>query len=167
VAAHRDCAPDLGGRPYIDTSCDFWNAAAGRSDSNLLKLNTIFPYVSLRMDHNNACRHTYRSRSIGNVVYYYRIRSNPRMVPYRDRPQYFSARTNVYMTTDFRDTTVVGTNGDLLEQQTIWPDSCVRMDDDAIRMRQQQTAAQFAIEGDVGASHYSPTSMSQDCARSG
>jgi len=147
-------------------SCDFWNAAAARSNSNLLKLKTIFPYAGPRMDHNNACRHAYRSRSIGNVVYYYGIRSNPRMVPYRDRPQYFGARTNVDMTTDFGYATVVSTNGDLLEQQTIWPDSGVRMDDDAIRMRQQQTAAQFAVERDVGASHYAPTSVSQDCARS-
>jgi hypothetical protein len=147
-------------------SCDFWNAAAVRSNSNFLKLKTIPPSVSLRMDHNNACRHAYRSRSIGNVVYYYGIRSNPRMVPYRDRPQYFGARTNVDMTTDCRYATVVSTNGDLLEQQTIWPDSGVRMDDDAIRMRQQQTAAQFAVERDVGASHYAPTSVSQYCARS-
>jgi hypothetical protein len=89
------------------------------------------------------------------------------MVPYRDRPEYFGPRTNVYMTTDFRYATVVSTNGDLLEQQTIWPDSSVRMDDYAIRMRQQQTAAQFAIQRDVGASHYTPTPMSQDCVRSG
>jgi hypothetical protein len=115
----------------------------------------------------HPCWHAYRSLSIGNVVYYYRIRSNPRMVPYRDRPQYFGPRTNVYMTTDFRHAMVVSTNGDLLEQQTIWPDSGVRMNDDAIRMRQQQTAAQFAIERDVGASHYAPTSVSQYCARSG
>jgi hypothetical protein len=62
------------------------------------------------------------------------------MVPYRDGPQYFSSRTNVYMTSDCRYA-VVGTDGDLLEQQTIWPDSGVRMYDDAIRMWQQQTAA--------------------------
>jgi hypothetical protein len=89
------------------------------------------------------------------------------MVPYRDRPQYFGARTNVDMTADLRYATVISTNGDLLEQQTIWPDSSIRMDNDAIRMRQQQTAAQFAIQGNVGASDYAPTSVSQYCARSG
>ena len=88
------------------------------------------------------------------------------MVPDRDQPQYFGARTNVDMTADLRYATVISTNGDLLEQQTIWPDSSVRMDDDAIRMRQQQTAAQFAIQGNVGASDYAPTSVSQYCARS-
>jgi hypothetical protein len=88
------------------------------------------------------------------------------MGPYRDRPQYFGARTNVDMTTDCRYATVVSTNGDLLEQQTIGPDSRVRMDDDAIRMRQQQTAAQFAIQGNVGAGDYAPTSVSQHCANS-
>ena len=88
------------------------------------------------------------------------------MVPDRDRPQYFGSRTNVYMTTDFRYATVVGTNGYLLEQQTIWPDLSFRMDDDAVRMRQQQTAAEFAIDRNVGASYYAPTSVSQYCANS-
>ena len=88
------------------------------------------------------------------------------MVPYRDRPQYFSSRTNVYMATDFRCATVANTKCYLLEQQTIWPDSGVRMDDDAIRMRQQQTAAQFAIERNVGASYYAPTSVPQYGANS-
>ena len=88
------------------------------------------------------------------------------MMPYRDGPQYFSSRTNVYMTTDIRYATVVGTNGYLLKQQTIWPDFSFRMYDDAIRMRQQQTAAQFAIERNVGASDYAPTSVSQYCANS-
>jgi hypothetical protein len=88
------------------------------------------------------------------------------MGPYRDRPQHFGARTNVYMTTDLRCATVVSTEGDLLEQQTIWPDSSVRMDDDAIRMRQQQTAAQIAIQGNIGAGYYAPTSVSQYCANS-
>ena len=119
------------------------------------------------MDHNptlignHACRHAYGSGSIWNVVYYYGIRSNPGVVPYRDRPQYFSSRTNVYMTTDFRCATVASTKCYLLEQQTIWPDFSFRMYDDAIRMRQQQTAAQFAIERNVGASYYAPTSVSQ------
>lgn len=124
------------------------------------------------MDHNptlignHACWHAYGSRSIWHVVDYYGIRSNPRVVPYRDRPQYFSSRTNVYMATDFRYATVVRTNRYLLEQQTIRPDSSFRMYDDAIRMRQQQTAAQFAIERNVGASYYAPTSVSQYGANS-
>jgi hypothetical protein len=104
---------------------------------------------------------------MGNVVYYHGVRSNPRMVPNRNRPQYLGSRTNVDMTTNLRDAAVVSANGDLLEQQAIWPDCSIRMYDDAIRVRQQQTAAQFAIERDVGASHYAPTSMSQYCASSG
>jgi len=88
------------------------------------------------------------------------------MVPDRDRPQYFGSRTNVYMTTDFRYATVVSTNGYLLEHQTIGPDSSFRMYDDAIRMRQQQTAAQFTIERNIGTGYYAPTSVSQYCANS-
>jgi hypothetical protein len=88
------------------------------------------------------------------------------MAPYRDRPQYFSSRTNVDMTANFRCAAVANSKCDLLEQQTIWPDFSFRMYDDAIRMRQQQTAAEFAIERNVGASYYAPTSVSQYCANS-
>jgi hypothetical protein len=65
------------------------------------------------------------------------------------------------MTADFRCAAVANSKCDLLEQQTIWSDLSFRMYDDAIRMRQQQTAAQFAIERNIGASDYAPTSVSQ------
>jgi hypothetical protein len=64
---------------------------------------------------DHACWHTYSSRSIWNIVYYYGIRSNPCMVSYRDRPQYFSSRTNVYMTADFGCATIISTNSYLLK----------------------------------------------------
>ena len=88
------------------------------------------------------------------------------MMPYGDRPQYLGSRANVHMTADFRYAAVVGADGYLLEQQAIWSDSGVRMYDDAIRMGQQQTAAQFAIKRNIGAGDYAPISVSQYCARS-
>jgi hypothetical protein len=115
---------------------------------------------------DHACRHAYGGRSIWNVVYHDGIRSNPRVAPYRDGPQYFSSRTNVDMTTDSRYAAVVSTQCYLLEQQTIWPDLSFRMDDDAVRMRQQQPTAEFAIERNVGPGDYAPTSVSQHCANS-
>jgi hypothetical protein len=136
-------------------------SARKRFRKELLTRCCAYELVDSTLGGNHACRHTYRSRSIWNVAYYYGIRSNPGVVPYPDRPQYFSARTNVYMATDFRYATVVGTNGYLLEQQAIWPDFSFRMYDDAVRMRQQQTASQLAIEGNVSASYYAPTSVSQ------
>ena len=89
------------------------------------------------------------------------------MGAYSNRPQNLGSRTDIHVTTDIGHATVIGTNCDLLEQQAVRSDFSVRMYDDAIRMRQQQTAAQFAIERDVGASDYAPTSVSQYCARSG
>lgn len=115
---------------------------------------------------NHACRHAYGGRSLWNVVYHDGIRANLRMPPYRDRPQYFSSRTNVDMTSDFGCAAVADSQCHLLKEQTIGPDFSVRMDDDAIRMRQQQTASQLAIEGNVGAGYHAPTSVSQDCANS-
>ena len=70
------------------------------------------------------------------------------------------------MTANFRCAAVANSKCYLLEQQTIRPDSSFRMYDDAIRMRQQQTAAQFAIERNVGASYYAPISVLQYGANS-
>jgi hypothetical protein len=89
------------------------------------------------------------------------IRANPRMAAYRYRSKDFGSRANVNMTADSRHATVIGTDRYLLEQQTIRADFSVRMYDDAVRMRQQQTALQFAIERNVGAGHHAPTSVPQ------
>lgn len=88
------------------------------------------------------------------------------MMAYGDRPQDFSSRAYVNMTTDVWHATVIGANCYLLEQQAIRADFSVRMYDDAIRMRQQQTTSQFTIERNVGASYNAPTSVPQYCANS-
>jgi hypothetical protein len=108
--------------------------------------------------------HAYSSRPVWNILYDYGIRSDPRMVAYRDRPQNLGSRTYVDMTADFRRATLTNTNCYLLEQQAIRADFSVGMDDDAIRMRQQQAASQFAIERNVGAGDYAPIPVPQYCA---
>ena len=110
------------------------------------------------------CWHTYRGRSIWNIGYDYGIRSNPRMAAYCDRPQNLGSRTDVHVATDSRYATIIGANRYLLEQQAIRADFSVRVDDYAIRMRQRQTASQFAIQRNVGAGHHAPTSVPQYCA---
>jgi hypothetical protein len=110
---------------------------------------------------NHACWHAYGRRSIWNIVDHYSIRSNPRMVAYRDRAQNLGARTNVDMTTDFRRAVLTNTERYLLEQQAVRTDFSVRMDDDAVRMRQQQAASQLAIERNIGAGHDTPISVPQ------
>jgi hypothetical protein len=48
VTAPRILAPP----PNIDMFFNFWNAAAARFTSNLLKTNIIIPYRGLWMDHD-------------------------------------------------------------------------------------------------------------------
>jgi len=110
---------------------------------------------------NHACRHASDSRAIRNIVDDHGIRTDACMVAYPDRPQNLGARTDVDMTADSGHATVVGADGDLLEQQAIRADLGVWMDDEAIRMRQQQTASQLAIQRNVGASHHAPASVPQ------
>ncbi len=88
------------------------------------------------------------------------------MGAYRDRSQNLGPRADVDMTADFRRAALANTECYLLKQQAIWPDLGVRVDDYAVRMRQQQTAAQFAIQGNIGAGHYAPTPVSQYRANS-
>ena len=52
-------------------------------------------------------------------------------------------------------------DGHLLEQQAVWPDFRIRMDDHPIGMRQHQSAAQPAIERDIGAGHHAPESVAE------
>jgi hypothetical protein len=94
-------------------------------------------------------------------VYHYGIRSNARMPAYRDHPQNLGSRAYVDVATDFRRAALPTTQCYLLEQQAIRADFGVRMYDDAIRMRQQQAASQFAIERNVGAGYHAPTSVPQ------
>jgi hypothetical protein len=79
----------------------------------------------------------------------------------RDRPQNFSSRPDVDMTADSGRATLTNTERHLLEQQAIRADFSLRMDDDAVRMRQQQATAQLAIQRNVGAGDYAPASVPQ------
>jgi hypothetical protein len=62
-----------------------------------------------------------------------------------DRSQKFGSRTDVDMTADSGRAMLTNTERHLLEQQAIGANFSLGMDDDAVRMRQQQAAAQFAI----------------------
>jgi len=105
---------------------------------------------------NHACRYAHDGCALRDIVDDYGIRTDARMVAYADGPQNLGSRTDVYMTADSGHAAVVGADRDLLEQQAIRADLGVRMDDNAVRMRQQQTASQLAIQRNVGASHHAP-----------
>jgi hypothetical protein len=79
----------------------------------------------------------------------------------RDRPQDFGAGADVDMTADSGRAALTNPERYLLEKQAIRADFGVWMDDDAIRMGQQQTTAQPAIERNVRAGDRAPVAVSQ------
>jgi hypothetical protein len=119
--------------------------------------------LDMTLTSNNARRHADSGRSTWNIAYDDSIRPNACVVAYRDRPQNLGARPYVDVTTDSGHASVIGTDGDLLEQQAVRADFSVRMYDDAIRVRQLQSASQLAIQRNVGAGHHAPTSVAQYC----
>jgi hypothetical protein len=111
---------------------------------------------------NDACRHAYSGRSIRNIVEDDGVSPNPCMAADRYRPQDFGSRADIHMTADSgRAVPIPNTQRHLLEQQAIRADFSLRMDDDAIRVRQHQTATQSAIQRNVRAGDCAPISMPQ------
>jgi hypothetical protein len=53
------------------------------------------------------------------------------------------------------------TDCDLLHDQTINPYDSIRMNDDAVRVRNQQTTADFAREVDFSLRHYRPEPVAE------
>ena len=56
---------------------------------------------------------------------------------------------------------VTGSNGHLLKDQTVHADPCIGMNDDSIGVRNQQSAAKLTIQGNVSACHDAPKPMAQ------
>jgi hypothetical protein len=70
--------------------------------------------------------------------------------------------TEVDMTTNYRRPSIAHTNGDLLHDLAVWTDACVRMDHDAIRMRNSQPATDLRADWNVGPRHNRPESVPED-----
>lgn len=66
------------------------------------------------------------------------------------------------MPADLRDTSIApGTNRYLLENQAIWADTDIRVNYDAVWMRQQKSPSDLAVDWNICTRHYAPEAMSQ------
>jgi hypothetical protein len=99
------------------------------------------------------------SRAHRHVDRDYGVGANPRVIPDGDRPDNLGSGADVHMSTEARYAGPRMSEGNLLEQQTIRTDFNVRMDDDAVRVWHQQSAANAAVQGDVRPGNDGPKSM--------
>jgi hypothetical protein len=81
------------------------------------------------------------------------------MVPNRDLPKYFRARANIDVTANPWHATSTGTQGYLLEYQTIWANHDVGVYDYSIGMQDQQTSPNVSAKRDISSGHDAPKSV--------
>lgn len=97
---------------------------------------------------------------VGN---YDRICADPRMRSDLDRPQDLGAGSDVDMTANLGNSAApAAAKCDLVENQAVHPDFCVWMYDDAVRMGDQQPAADLAGQRYLGPGHHAPEAVTQD-----
>jgi hypothetical protein len=76
--------------------------------------------------------------------------------------QDFCSGPNLHMARDYRDAMfATASNGHLLKDQAIHADFRIRMNDNPIRMREQQPSAEAAIQRDICTSDYAPKPVIQ------
>ncbi len=78
-----------------------------------------------------------------------RISTNAGVVPYSDRPDQFCARADVNMSANGGDPVLRCSNGDLMENQAIYANLCLGMNDDPIGVRKEQPTADRRVYRDV------------------
>ena len=76
------------------------------------------------------------------------------MVANMEATEKLGSGTDVDITSDRRNPALTETERNLLENQAIRADHGIGMNYDAIRMRDHQPATYFAVEGNIGTSHY-------------
>ena len=80
-----------------------------------------------------------------------------------DRSQNLGAGADIDMVANLGQSIAVpGADCNLLEYQAIDSDLGVRMDHDAIGMRNKKTAANLAVEGNIGTGHRAPKAVPND-----
>ena len=85
------------------------------------------------------------------------------MVTDVDGPQYACARTDVDMTAKTRDFALAHAQGNLLENQAVWSDTRIGVNDYAVGVWHQQAALDLAVQRNIRARDDGPESMSQNC----
>ncbi len=105
-------------------------------------------------DRRGALRHIDRHDGVGADV---------RMVTEANLTDHFGARSDVNVSAQRGYATVRHAQRHLLEDQAIGPDHDRWVDDDAVRVRQEQATADARVDRDVGASHDLPEDVAQHC----
>src|SRR5215469_4351142 len=98
----------------------------------------------------------------GDIADDQRIRSNECVITNLYCPEDLCSGSNIHVTANHRNARAAASNCYLLEDQAIHPDRCVRVDHDAIRMRNKQAPSYARIELDSGAAHHGPETVFQD-----
>jgi hypothetical protein len=80
-----------------------------------------------------------------------------------NRTKYLRTRADVDVSRNFRGTFTARTKRHLLEQEAIRPNFDIGMNHYSIWVRQQQTAAEFAVQWDVCARDDGPPPMPKNC----
>ena len=96
--------------------------------------------ASLALSFNNPCRHPNRCSSCGHIARYDRIGTNNCVIANRDTTQNLGPSTHIDVTTNARNSARRVPYGYLLEEQAVGTDLRLWMDDDAIWMRDHQSA---------------------------
>jgi hypothetical protein len=83
------------------------------------------------------------------------------VVANRDRPNQLRSGADIDVTAEARHTAFCRANGHLLEKEAIGTDLGIWVDNDSIRMGDEETARDFAAEWDISARHHRPEAMAE------
>lgn len=97
-----------------------------------------------------------------NILQHDRIGTNLGVISYRHSSQNLGTRADVHMPTDTGCPVFSATQSNLLKYQTIGSYRRIRVDNDAIWMRQQQSTANARTQGNIGAGDGAPKAMPQN-----
>ena len=97
----------------------------------------------------------------GDVNCYHRVSADLRVIADNNRPDEPSPRTDVHMATNARYAGLRGSNCHLLKKEAIGPDFSAGMNDDPVRVRDEQSAANIAIDWNISPRDNRPKTMPQ------
>lgn len=113
---------------------------------------------------DQTCRNSHDRTALRDIGHDDRIGAHTGVITKSYATQHLRPRTDVDVPSDLRraGSRLGCTQRHLLEYEAIGSDSHFGMDDDSVRMRQQQPAANLAAEGDLGPRYDAPHPVPND-----
>ena len=125
-------------------------------------VNSIAIHVN-PLNRMRSSRYSDRRRSARHICDNHSVCSDLCVSTNADWPENLCPGTYVNMARNFWDAaSIARSNGHLLEDQAVHADPGIGMNDDSIGMRNEQSAANMATQGNVCACHDAPEAMPQD-----